>query len=566
MQVILLRLLYSLCGFVLIVSLSACGIAFKNGFLGSNPTDGGSTPSPNPQNTIQSRKDACYKDLSFERPIQRLTKTEYLNTVEKVTGYRNEAAASHIKDQSVFKFLNRPLDLTINEELLTFYKDYAREASKAYIENTVLKTSECPNKNWDCFFGVIKSKLPTLLRDPNSLAEDLSNFNALESEMKAEDEYQEDSDRLKGLMQTLLMHPKFLYKLETKSAASLNYIPTELAQKISFLLLGSPANSSVQNLASALLSANVEAQKSSLDTIINEVGISHFSKSFALNWLTAARITDTGFGMEEVALATRNKMLQEVETTFTEALRQDLRLPSLIDAKYIYADKELADFYELDSNTLKSNEFTKLEVNSDSPYGGLLSSGATMHATRASGDTEPLRRSLWLMNNILCSEFPEAPPGVDDLPSNFPPDGTQSTKRERIEANRTFSDGCKSCHMAMDPLGFSLESLDNQGKFRSTIENKAIDVSGDFQPSLVESPVSFNTLNEFKGLVANSPYYHKCFIKNMIEYITAHPLQEEHKCLVESVYEQAEQEQLKIKSILQILLSSPVFLSIDRNL
>jgi hypothetical protein len=47
----------------------------------------------------------------------------------------------------------------------------------------------------------------------------------------------------------------------------------------------------------------------------------------------------------------------------------------------------------------------------------------------------------------------------------------QQLQRHRADAN------CASCHNRMDPLGFSLESFDNLGRFRDSMAGKPIDVS-----------------------------------------------------------------------------------------
>ena len=48
--------------------------------------------------------------------------------------------------------------------------------------------------------------------------------------------------------------------------------------------------------------------------------------------------------------------------------------------------------------------------------------------------------------------------------------------RERMEVHRT-SPVCASCHVRMDPLGFSLENFDGIGAWRTTEGGTAIDAS-----------------------------------------------------------------------------------------
>ena len=52
------------------------------------------------------------------------------------------------------------------------------------------------------------------------------------------------------------------------------------------------------------------------------------------------------------------------------------------------------------------------------------------------------------------------------------------TMRQRTEAHRA-NPACASCHIRMDPIGFALENFDGVGRFRTTENGTALDVSGE---------------------------------------------------------------------------------------
>ena len=86
-------------------------------------------------------------------------------------------------------------------------------------------------------------------------------------------------------------------------------------------------------------------------------------------------------------------------------------------------------------------------------------------------------RGLWVLENLLGSPPPPPPPEVPGLPdADHPDEGRIRSMRERMEVHRT-SPVCASCHVLMDPLGFSLENFDGIGAWRVTEEGTPIDAS-----------------------------------------------------------------------------------------
>ena len=89
---------------------------------------------------------------------------------------------------------------------------------------------------------------------------------------------------------------------------------------------------------------------------------------------------------------------------------------------------------------------------------------ATSYANR----TSPVKRGVWVLENLLGAPPPPPPadvPGLEDSesvadPSN--PDSRPRSVRERMERHRT-DPVCASCHVRMDPLGFALEGFDAVG-------------------------------------------------------------------------------------------------------
>jgi hypothetical protein len=89
---------------------------------------------------------------------------------------------------------------------------------------------------------------------------------------------------------------------------------------------------------------------------------------------------------------------------------------------------------------------------------------------------------------------------------------------------------CAICHKQMDPLGLPLENFDAIGKYRSTDQGLAIDLSGDLDGTAFSGPV------ELGKALAAQPAAADCLVRNMYRYGTGH---------VEAATEQAVLDSLK---------------------
>lgn len=79
-------------------------------------------------------------------------------------------------------------------------------------------------------------------------------------------------------------------------------------------------------------------------------------------------------------------------------------------------------------------------------------------------DTSPVVRGIWILESILGTPPPPAPPDVEPLDPDVR--GT-TTIRQRLEKHRT-AEACADCHAKIDPFGFPLEHFDPVGGFRET--------------------------------------------------------------------------------------------------
>ncbi|MXW69610.1 MAG: DUF1588 domain-containing protein, partial [Acidimicrobiia bacterium] len=108
--------------------------------------------------------------------------------------------------------------------------------------------------------------------------------------------------------------------------------------------------------------------------------------------------------------------------------------------------------------------------------GGLLGHGSLLTVTSYPNRTSVVLRGKFVLENLLGAPPPEPPPNVPAL-EEANEEGRVLTMREAMAQHRE-NPACRSCHAAMDPIGFSLENYDAVGKWRTRFAGQPIDASG----------------------------------------------------------------------------------------
>ena len=100
-------------------------------------------------------------------------------------------------------------------------------------------------------------------------------------------------------------------------------------------------------------------------------------------------------------------------------------------------------------------------------------------ATSFPNRTSPVKRGVWVLEQILGDHVPPAPPNVPALDQQDQSAVANLTVRQRTELHRT-NPVCANCHQILDPIGFGLENFDAIGRWRDRDRNGTpIDAAGE---------------------------------------------------------------------------------------
>jgi hypothetical protein len=207
----------------------------------------------------------------------------------------------------------------------------------------------------------------------------------------------------------------------------------------------------------------------------------------------------------------RQAMRRETEMCFEHVLRNDRSLLELLDSNYTFLNERLARYYGIEGVTGDQMRLVKLPP--DSPRGGVLTQGTVLTVTSNPDRTSPVKRGLFLLDNVLGTPPPPPPPDIPALEDAAEGKGPQ-TLRETLKAHRSQA-LCSSCHSRMDPLGLALENFNALGRWREKDSGQPIDAAGQL---LTGEP--FRNVRELKHILVTQRRldYYRCLTEKLLTY------------------------------------------------
>ena len=295
------------------------------------------------------------------------------------------------------------------------------------------------------------------------------------------------------VVKSVLCSPKFLFKLEPDSQPNRSkphpIDEYQLASRLSYFLWSTLPDDELLSLAgSGKLSKQIESQ---VRRMLKDPRSEALVANFGLQWLQLERLRTltpdpTLFPTFNDNL--RKSMLRETELFLAEIVREDRSILDLVDADFTYLNEPLAKHYGVmdtqgnmagqpekrtGGEKIRGKEFVRVSL-ADGSRGGLLTQASVLTVTSNPTRTSPVKRGKWILEQILGTPPPPAPPGVLGLEAQKQLTGTL---RQRMEQHRS-NPACASCHLNMDSVGFAFENFDGIGRFRTQDTEGAIDPSG----------------------------------------------------------------------------------------
>ncbi|MEM1068228.1 MAG: DUF1588 domain-containing protein, partial [Planctomycetota bacterium] len=189
-----------------------------------------------------------------------------------------------------------------------------------------------------------------------------------------------------------------------------------------------------------------------------------------------------------------------------------------------YVNEPLAQFYGMSGVT--GNEFRRVSLQG-TPRGGLLTQASVLTVTSNPTRTSPVKRGKWILDNLLNTPPPPAPPDVPELEKSQ----LVGTLRQRMEQHRN-NPACAACHNMMDPLGFALENFDAVGRYRSKDGGNPVDATGEMPDG-----TKFDGVEDLRKILATEKreQFVRCFTEKLLIYATGRGTEYYDKCAIDEV-------------------------------
>jgi len=255
----------------------------------------------------------------------------------------------------------------------------------------------------------------------------------------------------------------------------------------------------------------------------------------------------------------RRDMRRETEMYFSHVLRENRPITELLASDYTFLNKRLAEHYRVPD--VDGDEIRKVTLPADSARGGILTQGAVLAVTSNPTRTSPVKRGLFILDNILGTPPPPPPPDVPPLEDfNRGQGPVAGTLRQTLEKHRADAK-CASCHNRMDPLGLAFENFNAMGQWRDTERGQNVDAAGQ-----LVSGEKFNGARELKQILVTQhrDAYHRCFTEKLLTYALGRGLDWRDEATMDLLLAKLNATEGRLRDILRSIVESDAFLRRSR--
>jgi len=470
----------------------------RGGTSGGNGASGGASGASGNSGTGGTGAAMGCTDEPAETPLRRLSRLSYVNTLEALFG---DAAIDGLsaelaqlfpdgENESVFtandvRVTQRHVDAWYGitnalSRAVTSDADALEELAGACATESPLDQS--------CVEGFVTSFGERVFRRPLTSAES-------ERTLELFDTAQPSAEVFRGIVFTLLLSPQFLYQFETEgtpaaTAGRLRLSAHELAARLSYHFWQAPPDAALVRAAADGSLLTDDGYQSEVDRVFSDPRTHATVSRFFREWLGLE-----GFG----GFVNTPAFTAFAEGTDADVALYDDMVGEIEDmvGHYVW-DSDGSYAALLTSNLVFTQSSRVAELYGVSPWdggadipsfpAGQRSGLLTRAALLVEGNevTNPIKRGAFVLRSVLCSDL--EPPS--DLPPDaltLPPFDPDMSTRQRFEA-KTSPQECAGCHVMINPLGFTLESFDALGRYRT--EERVFDDDGTLANTVPVDPVT----------------------------------------------------------------------------
>ena len=375
-------------------------------------------------------------------------------------------------------------------------------------------------------------------------------------------------DGIEYALRLVLASPQFLVRAEREPLDSARGKPgtgyritdLELASRLSFFLWSSIPDEELITVASQGRLSQPAVLGQQVRRMLHDPKSDALVTNFAQQLLYLRNLPATspdGIFYPNWDDELRQAFKRESELFFESILREDRNVLDLLTADYTFVNERLARHYGIPN--VYGARFRRVTLPPELDYRrGLLGKGAFLSVTWTQNfRSSPVKRGVWVLENILGTPPPEPPPNVPALEDTKGESGKALTLREQMTLHRG-APTCAGCHKIMDPIGFALENFDADASWRTKQGGDGgvpIDTKVKlFDGQEVSGPAGLRT-----ALLRYSPQFARMFAEKLMTYAVGRGMEYTDMPTIRAIVRDTAKDNNRFSAIVTAVVKSPQF-------
>jgi hypothetical protein len=325
---------------------------------------------------------------------------------------------------------------------------------------------------------------------------------------------------VQSVLEEMLQSPYFLYHLELEErGAGTGKVPVtgySMASRLSYLIWTSMPDDALFAKAAANQLSSADQIQTEVARMVADPKAKAGLRNFYEQWLriNSMPLSKTGKYGDTYTPAMQTSIRASFDAQVESALWADGGgLTALLTGNKAFVDANTAQLFGMGGVT--GTGLQEITMNAQQRV-GILMHPAIMATFATDNGTHPIKRGVFVWDQVLCQPLPDPPPNVPTFPGVTP----DSSVRQAYE---TFTSPplCQGCHARINPVGFLFESFDTVGAYRTSDDNNkpvnsAVTIAGASDDTLnVATPnaVQFASNIAKEGTLASS-----CLVAQLYRY------------------------------------------------
>ncbi|NRB72895.1 MAG: DUF1592 domain-containing protein [Verrucomicrobiales bacterium] len=275
-------------------------------------------------------------------------------------------------------------------------------------------------------------------------------------------------------------------------------------------------------------------------------------RGFFHHWLELERSVDLSKD-ETVYPEFDDAVLADLKTslflTTDEAVwGRDSSYRDLMLANYLFLNERLSKLYG--SKQVKGG-FQKVTLD-PKVRAGVVTHPLLLSSLAYHNNTSPIHRGVFLTRNIVGMTLKSPPMANEFKEGKFNPNFTMRQKVTEMTRDKA----CMSCHVTINPLGFSLEHYDGMGRWRTRDQNKPVNSVSNFKTEEGET-IKLTGARDVAEFAADTPSAHRTFIEQLFHHLAKQPMLAYGPDTMDTLYADFQNSGFKIPELIkQIAITS----------